>query len=147
MPLPFACRTIPHSVVHSGIVYNVGQGVSASITRDPLSQSHILKMSTTTSVPTAPAPRSQQSKRWCFTINNWTPEDLVLVSSWGKYAVVGKEIAPGTGTPHLQGYVVFATNHRLTAVKKLHATAHWEIARGSSQQNIEYYDVGVRIPP
>lgn len=55
-----------------------------------------------------------------------------------KYAVVGKEVAPTTGMKHLQGYVVMDSNHRLAAMKKLSPTCHWEVARGSHEQNRKY---------
>lgn len=45
---------------------------------------------------------------YCFTHNNYTPEDVVkyrdLTSDWVSYMIFGKETAPSTGTPHLQGY-------------------------------------------
>jgi len=80
-----------------------------------------------------------QSKRWVFTINN--PEEGVeeTIKAWEcVYQSVGRETAPETGTPHLQGYIYFDKNKRLAAVKKLHATAHWEAAKGNVQQNKDY---------
>jgi len=78
-------------------------------------------------------------KYWCFTQNNWTTaETRILHEVICKYIIFGKETAPQTGTQHLQGYVVFSTMKRLTAVKKILPTAHWEIARGTTQENVEY---------
>lgn len=57
-------------------------------------------------------------RAWVFTINNYTPEDesavLALASQEGKIKrmAVGKEVAPTTGTPHLQGYVRFVKSVR-----------------------------------
>lgn len=80
-----------------------------------------------------------KSKRWTFTINNYTEEDKENAKVWDyKYIIMGYEIAPNTGTPHIQGYVVFNREHRLSAVKKLHGTAHWETAKASTEKNIEY---------
>lgn len=80
-----------------------------------------------------------QGKNWCFTINNWISLDEENIRSWPyRYYIYGKEEAPETGTPHLQGYVIFNKNFRLAGVKKLSPTAHWELARGSTEQNIVY---------
>lgn len=77
-------------------------------------------------------------KRWCFTINNWTEEDLNTIKAVPhQYLVVGKEIS-SSGTPHLQGFITFKGKKRLSACKKLHATAHWELAKGTSQQASDY---------
>lgn len=82
---------------------------------------------------------TSQSKRWCFTLNNYTPGDLLKLSSDEfVYVIAGKERAPTTLTAHLQGYAVFATNKRLTAVKKVFPTAHWSIAKGTGDENITY---------
>lgn len=50
----------------------------------------------------------------CFTINNWTQEDIDTLkgSEYLRYYVYGEEIAPTTGTPHLQGYL--QTSKRVT---------------------------------
>lgn len=79
------------------------------------------------------------SKNWIFVCNNYTPIDIATFESIeSTYTVFGRETAPDTGTPHLQGYVVFKANKRLSTVKKLHGSCHWEIARGSTEQNFIY---------
>lgn len=78
------------------------------------------------------------SRRWCFTVNNWTPEDEKLFQNLEcKYLVYGREVGK-EGTPHLQGYVTFKSTKRLTGLKKVHTTAHWEAAQGNSQQSSDY---------
>ncbi len=52
------------------------------------------------------------------------------------YTIVGKETGE-SGTPNLQGYVVLR-NSRLSAMKKLLPKAHWEPAKGNTDQNVEY---------
>lgn len=60
-----------------------------------------------------------------------------------RYAVFGKEVAPTTGTPHLQGYLSFKSQKRFNAVQKLlPAGAHIEAAKGTPQQNREYCTKG-----
>lgn len=79
------------------------------------------------------------SKRWLFTLNNYEPGDLLKLSTDNfAYVIVGKELAPTTNTPHLQGYAIFKSNKRLAALKKLFPTAHWTMANGTSDENIEY---------
>jgi len=53
-------------------------------------------------------PKHKPSKRWAFTINNYTPTDEERIQTFSKkakvYIIYGYEICPKTGTPHLQGY-------------------------------------------
>jgi len=62
---------------------------------------------------------------WVFTINN--PSDDQIPTTWKgvKDAIWQKEAGENL-TPHLQGFVRFNGNHRLSALKKVDATAHWE---------------------
>lgn len=83
--------------------------------------------------------QNQQSRRWCFTLNNYSSYDTdELHKAECKYLIYGREHCPTTGTPHLQGYIVFGTMKRLSALKKLNSTAHWEIAKGDTEQNVAY---------
>jgi len=81
------------------------------------------------------------AKNWCFTLNNYSSEDEVLVNALypekGSYVVVGLEIGD-SGTPHLQGYVQLVKKARLTALKKLLPRAHWEMSKGTPCQAAEY---------
>lgn len=80
----------------------------------------------------------QQSRRWCFTVNNWTPEDEELFQKLEcKYIVYGREVGD-KGIPHLQGYVTFNSMKRFAALKKVHPKAHWEKAEGNHQQASDY---------
>lgn len=43
-----------------------------------------------------------RGRSWCFTHNNYTEEDVLRYDSLKcERIVVGKEVAPTTGTPHL----------------------------------------------
>lgn len=78
------------------------------------------------------------AKNWCFTINNFTLLDFSTISAWDvSYAIYGEEVGD-SGTPHLQGYAMFRKKLRLTALKKLHSTAHWELSKGTAEQNRVY---------
>lgn len=79
------------------------------------------------------------AKNWCFTLNNYTADDEALLAAAPvQYMVYGHEVAPSTGTKHLQGFLVLEKNARVSALKKLHPRAHWEQAKGNSQQNRTY---------
>lgn len=85
-----------------------------------------------------------QSKRWCFTINNPSEDDCASVLGLVEksvYLICGDEVGE-SGTPHLQGYVVFPTNKRLKSISKLLPRANIQIARGSSDDNRKYCSKG-----
>lgn len=91
----------------------------------------------------------KQARRWCFTWNNYTEDDILnLVKQYPNgydYCMYGKEIAPDTKTPHLQGYVEFANPLAMTTVKsrldpnkKSKSSIHVEICNGNRESNITY---------
>lgn len=85
--------------------------------------------------------RMPSANRFCFTINNYTDNDIELVCDLDStYLVFGKEIAPSTGTPHIQGYVVFDPRSPpgLRSLRVLVPRAVWIIARGTSSENRRY---------
>lgn len=52
---------------------------------------------------------NQIVQRFCFTLNNYTEDEFNAFSTEDfcgkfKYFIVGKEVCPTTGTPHLQGF-------------------------------------------
>nr|WAE42261.1 MAG: replication associated protein [Cressdnaviricota sp.] len=74
-----------------------------------------------------------KAKRWCYTLNNPTaPLNLDAT-----YHIYGDEVGE-SGTHHYQGFVIFKTQKRLTALKKLSPNAHWETTRGTNIQASEY---------
>lgn len=76
---------------------------------------------------------------WCFTINNYTEEIYQqFISQESIYTVCGREICPTTGTPHLQGYVYFATKKSFKQLKKLYPTANFRNANGTPEQASMY---------
>lgn len=89
--------------------------------------------------PCLTMPRSPRNRAWCFTLNNYVEADLttLLGATNLKYAVIGREVGEN-GTPHLQGYIYFDTMKSLTGLKALSERAHWEIAKGTAQQNRVY---------
>lgn len=85
-----------------------------------------------------------RSRGWCFTLNNYTDQEVLtlqdvrLVEVGMKYLCFGREVAPSTGTPHLQGYVYFTNAVRFTTVKSFLVRAKWIKAKGSPEQNKAY---------
>lgn len=79
------------------------------------------------SIGSTPIAANSMSKYWCFTINNPNPDfqDLDNVLNW-EYMVVGEEQCPETGTPHLQGFVIYKTRTRFSQVKRQLPNAHIE---------------------
>lgn len=65
-------------------------------------------------------------KTWTITLNNYTEEEEKHLKSLKKsYLFYGKEIGD-EGTPHLQGFITFNNNHRLSSLKKINPRIHWE---------------------
>jgi hypothetical protein len=93
--------------------------------------------------PKAKLRRENPAKRWCFTLNNYTDEDLEWISKFiipdnCVFAVVGQEIGE-SGTPHLQGFVNLKVKKRLSQLKELLGSrAHLEQAKGTDQDNDNY---------
>lgn len=77
---------------------------------------------------------------WCFTLNNWTDEDLKGISSIVpekcKSAIIGSEVG-ANGTPHLQGYIEFKSKSRPKSAFS-NDRIHWEKCKGSKEDNIKY---------
>lgn len=78
-----------------------------------------------------------------MTVNNYTDDDEEQIKSFCieenvKYAIFGKEIGEN-GTRHLQGFVHLHRKVRLNTIKKnISKTGHFEIARGTDDENQEY---------
>lgn len=79
-------------------------------------------------------------KNWCFTWNNpdLSGESLLeLLTSKSSYCVFQKEQGD-EGTIHYQGFVQFTSKQRLSSLKKILVSAHWERCKGSAEENREY---------
>lgn len=80
-----------------------------------------------------------KARSFTFTLNNYTDDEQHLVQSLScKYLVFGREIAPETGTPHLQGFVTFPNPRSCAAVRRLLPRCHWEVAVASAAANRVY---------
>lgn len=85
-----------------------------------------------------------RAKHWVFTLNNYTDEEvvyltnLVSTSEDVSYVAWGCEVAPATGTIHLQGILSLRVRRRLAQVRSLVPRAHLEVRKGSHQQAKDY---------
>lgn len=86
------------------------------------------------------AKRDRGTRNWCFTVNNWTSDSIDLMErlqGLSRYLVYGKEVGE-SGTPHLQGFVIFEDAKTFTACKKCIPGAHLEACRGTCTQAADY---------
>jgi hypothetical protein len=87
---------------------------------------------------------NKQLKHFAFTWNNYQEVDWEsILKDAGpvlgiSYIVYGFEIAPTTGTKHLQGYIQTEKRVYLTKINKCLPKVHITICNGSSQDNINY---------
>jgi len=81
---------------------------------------------------------SKKFRAFCFTLNNYKDEHIFFLENLScQYICFGKEVAPTTNTPHLQGYVYFVNPRSHASVKRL---APWYISPsyGSTIANVDY---------
>lgn len=81
---------------------------------------------------------------WCFTLNNYTADELVHLHTvlddrtLVKYAVFGKEVGEN-GTLHLQGFIILSNTQRLSYLRNVFSNrAHWEPTRSDASTNRTY---------
>jgi len=91
---------------------------------------------------TKPSPkRIAPAKQWCFTFNNYTENDVSSLLAHKRFQGAKKymfqEEIGESGTPHLQGFIVFQTKIRPLSLK-LSKKIHWEKMKGNVFENIKY---------
>jgi len=78
-------------------------------------------------------------QNYAFTWNNYSEDALIMLSEIVcEYVVYGKEIAPTTGTPHLQGFIKFKNDRSVKAVRKLFLGASIKPCFSSDVNNVNY---------
>lgn len=74
----------------------------------------------------------------CFTINNWTVDDIdSLLKAKYTYIICGFEVG-AEGTPHIQGYMELKSQSRLSTIKKFMPRGHIEKRMGTQEEAIDY---------
>lgn len=89
-----------------------------------------------------PRVRDIPGKYWCFTLNNWTNEEVAQMaldfSLFCNKWIYGKEIGEND-TPHLQGFLVLNTKDRLSGIKKKFGNRyHFEKMKGTEEEAVRY---------
>lgn len=86
-------------------------------------------------------PALKRVRQYCFTLNNYVDDDLSRIRGLiteSTYGIVGKEIGD-SGTPHLQGYIVFPKKTTFEVAKQLLGSrCHLEPSRGTPEEASEY---------
>lgn len=79
---------------------------------------------------------------WCFTWNNYGDKVPIYKERTMHYIIWAPQVAPTTGTPHLQGYVQFKKPKAASEAHKMITSGRAKIkvikARGSWQHNYAY---------
>lgn len=66
-----------------------------------------------------------KARNYCFTLNNYTPEEVKTLCE-GDYKYVFQEETGESGTPHLQGILMFKNAVSFKSIKKLIPRGHIE---------------------
>ena len=82
---------------------------------------------------------STQVKRFCFTLCNYTSQDISNAKALEcKFIIFGEEICPTTGTPHLQGYVEWLEKTTIKGSTKRLPHASFRVSKGTESHNQVY---------
>lgn len=84
-----------------------------------------------------------RSTNWIFTWNNYPADGPEIAKKWfeehkAKCLMFEQEIAPSTGTPHLQGFIVFNTKKSGYQVVEIAKGIYWHPMDGSIEANKTY---------
>lgn len=80
-----------------------------------------------------------RTRGWAFTLNNYTDDEKEHIKNIKcNYLIFGEEVGE-SGTPHLQGYILFTNAKTMSAAKKtISKRCHIEKAIASAEKNKEY---------
>lgn len=78
-----------------------------------------------------------KNRNFCFTYNNY-PDTSLVDNIVCKYVAYSREVAPTTGTPHLQGYISFSNARTIQQARRLLPGCHVTVMAGTFTQNESY---------
>lgn len=83
--------------------------------------------------------KNSRPRRIVFTLNNWTEAERSKIRSAPhvRAGIIGKEVGE-SGTPHLQGALLFSKAIVFSTIKALMPRAHIEVMRGQPNEAFEY---------
>lgn len=88
-----------------------------------------------------------KNRGFCFTINNYNDSDLAFIMDKDhigyRYLVAGFEIAPTTGTPHIQGYLYFENARSIKTIRALFYPNHVEAQKARDNLKAINYCKGI----
>lgn len=91
---------------------------------------------TEASSPDKPKTQGLQYSYWCFTLNNYTVEQIEHLEQVFKHECkwyVFQEEVGVCGTPHLQGTLCLKVRQRMTQLKAIDPKIHWEPTKSISK--------------
>jgi len=90
-----------------------------------------------------------RARFWCVTINNYNRADIGqfdIIQKDCDYWIFGKEVAPETGTKHLQCYIVFKNPKTAKFCHGIFPSrGHWTKANGTPEHNRTYCSKGTLL--
>lgn len=87
--------------------------------------------------------KKRGSRGWCFTLNNYTEEEVNKIKklytlNTVEKLIFGKEVGEECGTPHLQGYIYWSYTKTIEDMKRINGRMHLEEAKGGYMRNTIY---------
>lgn len=87
-----------------------------------------------------------RGRGFCFTFMGYSEEDVQKLKEYPcNYIVFGRETAPSTGRPHLQGYIHFKNPKAMQTLVKAFPGCWFQVAKGSAAQNKRYCSKGGNV--
>ncbi|AEI54346.1 rep protein [Picobiliphyte sp. MS584-5 nanovirus] len=89
----------------------------------------------------SPPKQGTQHTFWCFTLNNYTAEQIehleLVFKHECKWYLFQEEVGEKCGTPHLQGQICLKTRMRMTELKRIDMKISWRATK-SCTASLEY---------